>query len=131
MAPRPPPQGPQRHPPDCSSLAQTAAAHDGDGGTTRAILLSDVGGKQLAAVSCGDYKAHDLRSMVKTAIGAIYGLGVSPSDANLVHCHVVDGNRVIIVDHEQDAELDDEKDHHVEELIDAKVDSIIERYWNV
>lgn len=104
---------------------------DGDGGTTRAILLSDVGGKQLAAVSYGEYEADDLRSMVKTAIGAIYSLGVSPSDANLVNCHVVDGNRVMIVDHEQDVELDDEKDHHVEELIEDKVDSIMERYWNV
>ncbi|OIW31923.1 hypothetical protein CONLIGDRAFT_667740 [Coniochaeta ligniaria NRRL 30616] len=103
---------------------------DGDGGT-RAMLLSDVGGKQLAVVSCGDYEADDLRGMLKTAIGAIYRLGVSPCDANLVNCHVVAGNRIMIVDHEQDEELDDEKSHHVEELIEAKVDSIMERYWSV
>lgn len=39
----------------------------------------------------------------------------------------------MIVDHEQDAELDDdEKDRQaVEELIEAKVDSIMARYRNV
>lgn len=104
---------------------------DGDGGATRAMLLSDVGGKQLAAVACGEYDADELRSMVKTAVGAVYRLGVSPSDANLVNCHVVDGDRVMIVDHEQDVELDDGEGHHVEELIEDKVDSIMERYWNV
>jgi len=105
---------------------------DGDGGT-RAILISDVDGKQLATVSYGDYKADDLRSMVKKAIGAIYELGVSPSDANLVNRHVVAGNRVMIVDHELDEKLDDNilKDHPLEELIEAKVDSIMERYRNV
>jgi hypothetical protein len=66
-----------------SGVLRRDLVDDGDGGT-RAILLSDVGGKQLATVSCGDYEADDLRSVVKTAIGAIYGLGVSPSDANLV-----------------------------------------------
>lgn len=58
-------------------------------------MLSDVGEKQVVAVSYGDYKADDLRSMVKTAVGAIYGLGLSLSNANLINCHVVNGNRVI------------------------------------
>ncbi|KAH8907561.1 hypothetical protein BR93DRAFT_967454 [Coniochaeta sp. PMI_546] len=83
-------------------------------------------------LSRDEFKADELRDMAKTAVGAIYRLGVAPSDANLVNCHVVAGDRIMIVDHEQDEEVDADylKGHAVEEFIEAKVDSIMERYWD-
>lgn len=101
-------------------------------GETRAMVLSDVGGKPLAAVSGDDYKRMELRNMVSTAVGAVYRLGVAPSEANLLNCHVVAGDRVMIVDHKLDRELDEiHMHHHVEVLLQSHVDLIVERYWQV
>lgn len=99
-------------------------------GGTRALLLSDVGGRQLATVSYADHGFDELKGMVRTAIGAIYRLGMSPYDANLVNCHVV-GGRVMVVDHEQDEVLEDDMEYRLDKLIEAKTDSIMSRHWNV
>ncbi|KAH8907417.1 hypothetical protein BR93DRAFT_977359 [Coniochaeta sp. PMI_546] len=97
---------------------------------TRALLLSDVGGKPLVAVNYAKYSRGDLERMVQTALRAIYSMGVSPCDANLVNCHVV-GDRIMIVDHEQDEELEEEYKDQLDELVEAKAESIMDRHWEV
>jgi hypothetical protein len=38
-----------------------------------------------------------LEGKPRATLDAIYKLGVSPADANLLNCHVVDGNVVVVV----------------------------------
>ncbi|OIW30514.1 hypothetical protein CONLIGDRAFT_630491 [Coniochaeta ligniaria NRRL 30616] len=97
---------------------------------TRALLLSDVGGKPLVAVTFAEHRRNDLERMVQTALRAIYGLGVSPCDANLVNCHVV-GDRVMIVDHEQDEDLEEGLRDRLDEVVEAKAERIMARHWEV
>jgi hypothetical protein len=96
----------------------------------RALVLSDIGGRQLAKVSYADISFDELKGMVKSAVAAIFRLGIFPADANLVNCHVV-GQRVMIVDHELDEEVENDPEVTLEELIDAKTDSIMCRHWAV
>lgn len=58
--------------------------------------------------------------MAKTALEAIYRLGVSPTDASLCNCLVV-GDRVVVVDHELDEELREEdlEEWSVEEIVEG------------
>lgn len=74
----------------------------------RGLVFSDVGGRQLGGVSYSEYGFDTLKSMVRESLAAIYRLGLSPCDANPVNCLVV-GDRVVIVDHEQDEELDERR----------------------
>lgn len=97
---------------------------------SRAIVMSDVGGKQLLAISYSEYSREELQDMLLTALRAIYGLGISPYDANLLNCHVVDG-RVVIVDHEQDEDIDEDYRDMLDDIIEGKADSIIRRHWEV
>lgn len=70
--------------------------------------------------------------MVRTALEAIYRLGVSPTDANLGNCLIV-GDRIVVVDHEQDEELQEDnlKEWSLEELVDGMVDCIVEQHQAV
>ena len=96
----------------------------------RALLLSDVGGKQLLAVTYSERGREELRAMLGTALRAIYELGISPYDANLLNCHVVN-DRIVVVDHEQDEELEQDLRHRVDELVEGKADSVMRRHWEV
>lgn len=102
-----------------------------DGGTTRAMLLSDVGGKQLLVVPYSEVPRDDLRRMLVAALRPIYERGISPSDANLLNCHVIEGRRVVIVDHEQDEDLDDDLMDGIDEVVEGMADSIMRRHWQV
>ena len=73
----------------------------------------------------------DLRRMLVAALRPIYERGVSPSDANLLDCHVIDGQRVVIVDHEQDVDLDDDLKDRIDEVVEGMADSIMRRHWHV
>ena len=76
-----------------------AAGRGEDGKEERALVISDVGGRQLGGVSYAEHSLDELRGMVKLALEAIYRLGVLPTDANLSNCLVV-GDRVMVVDYE-------------------------------
>jgi hypothetical protein len=62
--------------------------------------------------------------MLKAALLPIYRLGISPTDANLSNCHVV-GDRIVVVEHEQDERLDEDSGHSLEDRVDGLVDSIM------
>lgn len=86
---------------------------------TPALVLSNVAGKQLLAVSYSKYNRDELEDKLCAAVYAVYKLGVSLDDTNLVNCHLVDG-KVFIVDHEQDEDLEDEDRDRLDEIVEGK-----------
>lgn len=102
-----------------------ATIYNNSGDTaSRALVLSDVGEIQLAAVSYEERDPEQLRAMVRDALGSIYRLGILPCDANLVNCHMV-GDRVMVVDHEPDQEIEDDDEISTDQLIDSAVRRIM------
>lgn len=100
-------------------------------GSTRAMLLSDVGGRQLLVVPYSEVSRDGLRRMLVAALRPIFERGISPNDANLLNCHVIDGQRIIILDHEQDEDLDDDLMDRIDEVVEGMADSIMRRHWHV
>lgn len=91
---------------------------------TRALLLSDVGGKHLGAITDGEYSEEEIERMVRASLKAILNLGVVPYDANLVNCLVTEDR--VVVDHEQDEDVEAGGDT-LDELLDSKAEEIM--YW--
>lgn len=87
--------------------------------------MSDVGGKHLGAITDGEYSEEEIERMVRASLKAILSLGVVPYDANLVNCLVTE-DRVVIVDHEQDEDVEAGGDTP-DELLDSKAEEIM--YW--
>jgi hypothetical protein len=97
---------------------------------TPALVLSDVAGKQLLAVSYSEYNIESLEEKLCAALYAVYKLGVSLDDTNLVNCHLVD-DKVFIVDHEQGEDLQDEDRDRLDEIVEAKANHMMRMHWEI
>lgn len=97
---------------------------------TPALVLSDVAGKQLLAVPYSEYSRDELEEKLCAAMYAVYKLGVSLDDTNLVNCHLVDG-RIFIVDHEQDEDLEDEDRDRLDEIVEGKAKHMMRMHWEI
>ncbi|RDA87663.1 hypothetical protein CP532_3828 [Ophiocordyceps camponoti-leonardi (nom. inval.)] len=92
---------------------------------TRALLLSDVGGENLATAEGATLEVADLRRMLHDAFSALAQFGVFPDDIKLDNLHVV-GDKIIPLDFEiVNENLSDEiLASHIED----DVDYLTERY---
>lgn len=97
----------------------------------RALLLSDLGGRQIASVGYDVVSRDTLRNMLIASLRPIYDLGICPYDANLLNFHLVDGNKIMIVDHEQDDDLEEGDEEELDELVEGKAESIMDIHWQV
>ncbi|KAM4061000.1 Protein kinase-like domain protein [Hirsutella rhossiliensis] len=76
---------------------------------TRSLLLSDVGGENLATPEGALLEVTDLRRMLHDAFSALAQFGLSHDDTKLDNFHVV-GDKVMVLDLERvDGNLSDER----------------------
>lgn len=97
----------------------------------RALLLSDLGGRQIASVGYDVVSRETLRDMLISALRPTFDLGIYPYDANLLNCHLVDGNKIMIVDHELDEDLEEGDGEELGEQVEGQVESIMAIHWQI
>lgn len=81
-------------------------------------------------MSYNECSRYELEEELRAALSAVYRLGVSLDNANLVNCHLVDG-KVFIVDHEQDEDLEDEDRVRLDEIVEGKANHMMRMHWEI
>lgn len=107
--------------PICYGLAQ----YEG----TRALLLSDIGGKCVAEPEGAVLREQDIRPLFDQALSALASQGISQDDMKLDNFHLVSngGNwAIMIVDLERINNLPPEKDHM--RMVQRDVDFFMQAY---